>query len=84
MERQVRLHVGEARCDEEVAEAIVKYLGEHPQAMDTLEGIAEWWVMRQQVRVSVITLTRVLRHLTESGVLEEIGTGEARRYRLKS
>lgn len=71
------------RTDEEVAQDILGYLAEHPQAMDTAEGIAEWWIMRQQIRVNVATLTRVLRGMTERGQLEEIGTGEQRRYRLK-
>jgi Fe2+ or Zn2+ uptake regulation protein len=69
--------------DEEVAEAILGYLAEHPQAMDTVEGIAQWWIMRQQVRVTATTVARVLRELTERGLLQEIGDGEQRRYRLK-
>ncbi len=69
--------------EEEVAEAIVEYLNEHPDAMDTLNGIAEWWLMRQQVRVAVTTLARALSRLTGIGVLEELGTDDNRRYRLK-
>ena len=35
--------------DEErvVEEAILHYLADHLQAMDTEQGIAEWWLMRQ-------------------------------------
>ena len=69
--------------DEEMAEYILGYLSEHPQAMDTTEGIAQWWIMRQQVRVNVTKLTRVLKGLAEKGLLEEFGVGEERRYRLK-
>ena len=69
--------------DEEVAESILAYLAEHPQAMDSVEGIAQWWIMRQQVRVTAKTVTRVLRGLAEKGLLEEFGEGEQRRYRLK-
>ena len=69
--------------DEEMAESILGYLSEHPQAMDTAEGIAQWWIMRQQVRVNVTTLTQVLHQLAEKGLVEEIGEGEQRRYRLK-
>lgn len=76
--------MGEARRDEEMAEAIRGYLAEHPQAMDTTEGIAEWWLMRQEVRASVATVARVLRRLTDSGVVEEITAGERKWYRLKS
>lgn len=69
--------------DEEVAEAILGYLEEHPHATDTVEGIAEWWIMRQQIRVNATTVTRVLQDLMERGLVEELGAGEQRRYRLK-
>ena len=69
--------------DVHLEEAILDYLREHPDAMETREGIAEWWVMRRVVRVEVEAVTRVLHTLTERGVLEEIGTGPQCRYRLK-
>jgi Fe2+ or Zn2+ uptake regulation protein len=69
--------------DRAIAEAILDYLAEHPEAMDTPEGIAGWWLERQQVRVSVPAIIRVLRSLTEEGVLEEFGTGATRHYRLR-
>jgi Fe2+ or Zn2+ uptake regulation protein len=69
--------------DEDVAQVILAYLAEHPQAMDSVEGIAQWWIMRQQIRVKATTVTRVLQGLTEQGLVEELGDGEQRRYRLK-
>ena len=33
--------------------AIRQYLAEHPGAMDTTEGITEWWLMRQRVRIDL-------------------------------
>lgn len=74
----------ERRREKEMADAIVGYLVEHPHASDTLRGVAEWWIMRQQVRAEVNMLKKVLRQLTESGVLEEMGEGDNRRYRLKA
>ena len=65
-----------------VARAIVDYLTEHPNAMDTAEGIAEFWVMRSRIRVEVRALMNVLRTLTERGVLEEIRHGASSSYRL--
>jgi hypothetical protein len=69
--------------EEELAEAIVGYLAEHPRAMDTLQGIAEWWIPHQRVRVDVETIERVLRNLTEKGLLERLQTLESCLYRLK-
>jgi hypothetical protein len=68
----------------DLAKAVMKYLEEHPQAMDTLEGIAEWWVMRQKVRTDLEALTKVLDDLADQGLLERIGSGESARYRLKA
>jgi hypothetical protein len=59
------------------------YLAEHPAAMDTAEGIAEWWLVRQILPVNVETLKIVLHRLTEQGVLEEIPSREGVRYRLR-
>lgn len=69
--------------DVDLEEAILDYLREHPDAMETREGIAAWWVMRRVVRAEVEAITRVLHALTERGVLEEIGTMTQCRYRLK-
>jgi Fe2+ or Zn2+ uptake regulation protein len=69
--------------EEKLSSAILRYLAENPRAMDTLEGIAEWWIARQQIRVEVSTLVRVLNRLTERGLLEVTGTGGYARYSLK-
>ena len=73
----------ESQREEELARCLLDYLEEHPQATDTLEGIAEWWVMREQVRVDVRMLERVLRRLTEQGFLEETHAGSQVRFSLK-
>lgn len=70
--------------DPELERAIRFYLAEHPEAMDTTEGIAEWWLMRQRIRVDLEAVVRVLSRLTGEGVLERIGEGEFARYRLKA
>lgn len=71
-------------CDDNRLEAaIVGYVQEHPESMDTLEAIAEWWVMRRIVRVEVEAVARVVTRLTERGVLEIVEMAGERRYRLK-
>jgi len=68
--------------EEELADAVLEYLAENPRASDTVEGIAEWWIMRQRVRAEVKTLSKVLRRLTKTGRLEKIGEGDRALYHL--
>ena len=70
--------------DEALEEAVLGYLREHPDAMDSLEAVAEWWVMRRVVRVEVEAVQRVLQRLTRAGVLEVVIAGGQPCYRLRS
>jgi hypothetical protein len=74
----------DGELEEQLAEAVVGYLTEHRQAMDTLEGIADWWIPRQHARVEVRRLKRVLDGLVEKGVLERVEGGGSESYRLKT
>lgn len=65
-------------------QAILAYLDECPQAMDTLEGIAEWWVMRQQIRLETEAVTSAVGQLVEQGLLDEVAVINAKYYRLKN
>ncbi len=74
----------ERQHEVEMADAILGYLAEHPRASDTMEGIAEWWIMRHEVRVEVNTLERILRQLINSGLLEKTEVGDQALYHLKA
>ena len=66
--------------EERLTKAVMNYLAEHPEASDTLEGIAEWCIMRQSVRVEVNSLVRVLRRLLKKGLLNKRGEGDDALY----
>jgi Fe2+ or Zn2+ uptake regulation protein len=68
--------------DSVLRQAILNYLEEHPDAMEALDGIAEWWIARSQIRVEVEALGRVLEELTQSGVLKEMRVTGKTYYRL--
>jgi hypothetical protein len=78
-----RYPLDDSQRQEDLARCVLAYLAEHPQATDTLDGIAEWWVMREQVRIDVNLLEQVLHSLTEQGLLEEIHGGAQVRFSLK-
>jgi Fe2+ or Zn2+ uptake regulation protein len=69
--------------DEQLAAAILGYLSEFPNAAETPEGVTEWWLPRQEVRVQVEAVSRALEALVARGLLEEIEGPGQRRYRLK-
>ena len=68
---------------DELARAILAYLAERPQALDTLEGIATWWLLRQHVHTEVQRVAGALERLTAQGLLERVGSGPSCRYRAR-
>jgi Fe2+ or Zn2+ uptake regulation protein len=54
-----------------VTTQILKYLEANPQAGDTLEGIARWWLLQQQVNDSVNAIHQALEQLKTKGFVEE-------------
>ena len=62
---------------------ILRYLMERPHAQDTLEGIAEWWVMEQCVKQRTAEVRRALAQLTDGGfLLYSSSPGASPRYRV--
>ena len=57
--------------EESIARDILAYLHSHPQASDTLAGIAQWWLMRQRVSESTQVVQRVLERLRDQGLIRE-------------
>jgi hypothetical protein len=73
--------VVESGGDVHLRTLILGYLDDHPTAMDTLDGIAEWWVLRQQIEIEVRRVSRVLAALVSDGLIEEHEQGGIRFYR---
>ena len=56
------------RC-EQVSELIVSYLGKHPEAQDTLEGIASWWLTFERIDLSTTVVAQALESLVGQGIV---------------
>ena len=66
-----------------VARAILQYLHKNPNAQDTLAGIAQWWLPRQQIRTEAATVKDALGLLlAEELILEVMGRDLQSHYRL--
>jgi hypothetical protein len=48
---------------------ILAYLSENPDAQDTLEGIAEWWLSEQTVKPSMAVVGEALKELVDRGLI---------------
>lgn len=53
------------RCDE-----ILQYLEVNPDAGDTVEGIAEWWLTHHDGNESKVLIQQALNHLVKQGLVE--------------
>jgi len=51
------------RGHSDAAILILNYLVKHPDAKDTLEGIARWWILREQIEQSVEKVSQTLADL---------------------
>ena len=54
----------------QIADEILSYLKNHPNAADTVEGITKWWLLRQRFEVSIILVQRALDYLVSTSAVE--------------
>jgi hypothetical protein len=68
-----------------IAQAILAYLAENPDAQDTLAGIAKWWLLEQQIKTQTATVKEVLAELVSGElILERKGKDSQVHYRINS
>jgi hypothetical protein len=67
------------RCDiGAIAAAIRRYLQAHPNAFDTVDGIAQWWLPAVRVEASPAAVAAALDELVAAGDVEKraLASGE--------
>jgi len=58
-------------CKKEVlSQQILDHLEKHPEAGDTLEGIATWWLEQQRIEQIVDEVSAALEFLVKKGVVQ--------------
>jgi DNA-binding MarR family transcriptional regulator len=66
-----------------IARAVLNYLRRNPEAQDTIEGIAEWWLADQFLRLHPSTLKGALNELVARGfILQRKGKDSQIHYRV--
>jgi hypothetical protein len=53
------------------AREILDYLGRHPDAQDTIDGILHWWLLDTCIRKWTPQIAKAIAQLVERGSLEE-------------
>jgi hypothetical protein len=57
--------------EQQIAREILQYLEEYPDAKDTLEGIAQWWLLKSLAAKKVMEVERALTFLLCEGLIIE-------------
>ena len=52
-----------------IADEIARYLGEHPEAADSLEGIRQWWLPRVRLDEASAQIEAALEELCVRGIV---------------
>jgi DNA-binding transcriptional ArsR family regulator len=63
-----------------LADKILRYLREHPEAGDTIDGIADWWLTERRVRQGIAEVEIALRHLVERGLVDVAVREDGKRH----
>jgi hypothetical protein len=61
----------QAEKETDMARAILRYLQGHPDAKDTLEGIAQWWLLKEWTERKYYQVESSLSDLVSRGLVIE-------------
>lgn len=68
---------------DQLSQRILSYLADNPEANDTVEGIAEWWLLEREIRDQTARVERALAELAAAGwLIASRSAGSSTRYRL--
>jgi hypothetical protein len=68
-----------------ISRSILSYLMRNPHAKDTVEGVAQWWLLDQTITDETNAVRQALADLTARGLLiQEVGTDARIHYRINS
>jgi hypothetical protein len=67
----------------DIAREILAYLVDHPEADDTLDGIAQWWLLERKIYYHLIKVQEALNELVVRGYLiRNAGRGKGISYQV--
>ena len=63
-----------------IAQLLLKYIKNHPDAKHSAEGIARWWILQQLFEEEIALIERVLSYLMQGGILQEANLNSDQKY----
>ena len=67
----------------QLAEEILQYLIEHPNAQDTLKGIVTWWLLERRIKQQTAMVKEVLDKLVADGlIIAQQGSDSQTHYKI--
>lgn len=66
-----------------LAADILAYLRQHDRSRDSLEGIAEWWLMENDIVRRMADVRNALQELVSAGLVEKVEAGSGQQYRIR-
>lgn len=52
-----------------IAQGILEYLLENPNAEDTLEGVVQWWLLERTIKQQTLAVEKALASLVDEGLV---------------
>ncbi len=74
------LHQDDTFTRSPLARAVLRYWWHHPQAQDTVEGIAQWWLTEPTMNPSPVEMEAALAELVQLGLVIRREGSEGRAY----
>lgn len=66
-----------------IAQGILEYLLENPNAEDTLEGVVQWWLLERTIKQQTLAVEKALASLVDEGLVVAVKGRDARvHYRI--
>ncbi|MCG8604537.1 hypothetical protein MJD09_05985 [bacterium] len=65
-----------------VAKRVLRFLQSNPGAKETLDGIAEWWLMQERITEAVNQVSEAVAWLVAKGYLERKNSGTRAIYKI--
>ncbi len=72
------------KAEKELCQDILGYLARRPGSEDSLEGIAQWWLLEQRLEAEMARVKRALDHLVAWGLLISHRGSDGRKYYRRS